>query len=104
MGEEKYPKQKQETPVNEQQEETPVSELEKVATEIANQCVRSTLALIGGAFESALKTMVKTEDGSVRELNTREVLITITNTIGAYLENMDKAEQERNVATPKESN
>ena len=81
-----------------------VSDLEKVATEIADTSVRSVLALIGGALESALKTQVRLEDGSVRELTTREVLITLTNTIGKYLDNMAKADQERNGKKPKETN
>ena len=76
--------------------------LEKVATNIANQSVKSTLILVGTALESALKQQVKTEDGSVRQLNTREILIVLANTIGAFLKNMEQAEQE-NQEQPKEN-
>lgn len=64
--------------------------LEKVATNIANESVKSAIILIGSALENALKTKVKDNDGAIRELNSREVLIVLTNTLGEYVKNMEK--------------
>ena len=66
--------------------------LEKVATNIANQSVKSTIILIGSALENALKIKVKDNDGAIRELNSREVLIVFANTLGEYVKNMEKSE------------
>ena len=66
--------------------------LEKVATNIANQSVKSTIILIGSALENALKIKVKDNDGAIRELNSREILIVFANTLGEYVKNMEKSE------------
>lgn len=66
--------------------------LEKVATNIANQSVKSSIILIGSALENALKIKVKDNDGAIRELNSREILIVFANTLGEYVKNMEKSE------------
>ncbi len=68
------------------------NELEKVATSIANSCVKSTLILIGSALETALKTVAKNEKGEIVQLTEREILIVLTNTIGEYVKNIEQSE------------